>query len=75
MKFIFDEGEFEAINVAFIEKNFVSFYVEDNFTYAFVKAETTSGQFTLKTFNTGNREKNINAAKDYLADLIRTLNA
>lgn len=75
MKFLFSEDGFEAINAAFIEKFFIDNDYDNNGNIAgYVKAETARGQFILKTFNSGNTEKNMNDAKDYLTDLIKNLN-
>lgn len=75
MKFLFSEDGLEAVNVNFIEKFLIETDYDDNGNISsYVKAETARGQFILKTFNCGNTEKNINSAKNYLADIIKNLN-
>lgn len=71
MKFLFSEDVEKAVNVNFIEMFIIDYFYGES---VYVKAKTATEECTLKTFSLGNREKNITAAKDYLADLVKTLN-
>ena len=66
MKVIFYNDGFEAVNVEFVEKIFC-----ENSDY--VVAQTSNEKIVLKSFD-GEAEKNITAAKNYLADLTKILN-
>lgn len=66
MKVIFYNDGFEAVNVEFVEKIFC-----ENSDY--VVAQTATEKIVLKSFD-GEAEKNITAAKNYLADLAKILN-
>ena len=66
MKAIFYNDGLEAVNVAFVDKIFCA-----NSDY--VIAKTAAEEIILKSFD-GEAEDNIEAAKNYLADLAKTLN-
>ncbi len=79
MKFILNDKGSKAINAAFIKR--ISLSVErivcgenDERYEVFVTAELEDDSILLKKFDSRDKDKNISAAKAYLADLVADLN-
>ncbi len=79
MKFILNQKGSKAINAAFIKR--ISLSVErivcgenDERYEVFVTAELEDDSIVLKKFDSKDEDKNISAAKAYLADLVAELN-
>lgn len=79
IEFIFDDSGFNAVNAAFVRKLVVECFSGDGGYFVFVTArlydedEEDEG-FNLKTFSSGNKEKDIEDAEIYLENLIKKLN-
>ena len=80
MRFIFDKDGYAAINPALVKKFFIERIFAEGWeeTKNFrVSAELSENEddVILKEFISDNEEKNFQAAKIYLAELVKTLNA
>ena len=78
--FIFDDSGLDMVNAAFVRKIFVeSFHYDDGGYIVCVTArlfddDEDSEGFIFTRFNSGNEEKDIEDAENYLADLMKNLN-
>ena len=79
MKFILNQKGSKAVNAAFIKR--ISLSVErticgenDEWYEVFVTAELEDDSVLLRKFDSKDKDKNISAAKAYLAELVADLN-